>query len=101
MSAIVSVAAVVVDCRRSAPLAAFYQAAFGGEIFRTDEDSAWLRTGGLTVIFRGFTHQTPNLSDWLGRRWLMGQSGGDIKRHAAVYSHHGGFNDAAQAHVLK
>jgi hypothetical protein len=61
MSAIVSVAAVVVDCRRSAPLAAFYQAAFGGEIFRTDEDSAWLRTGGLTVIFRGFTHQTPYL----------------------------------------
>ena len=52
MSAIVSLAAVVVDCRQAAPLAAFYQAAFGGEIFRADEDSAWLRTGGLTVIFR-------------------------------------------------
>lgn len=52
MSAIVSLAAVVVDCRHAAPLAAFYRSAFGGEIFRTDEDSAWLRIGGLTVIFR-------------------------------------------------
>jgi catechol 2,3-dioxygenase-like lactoylglutathione lyase family enzyme len=52
MSAIVSLAAVVVDCRQAAPLAAFYQSAFGGEIVRADEGSAWLRTGGLIVIFR-------------------------------------------------
>lgn len=52
MSAIVSLAAVVVDCRQAAPLAAFYQAAFGGEVVRTDEVSAWLRIGGLTAIFR-------------------------------------------------
>jgi hypothetical protein len=31
MPAIVSLAAVVVDCRQAAPLAPFYQAAFGGE----------------------------------------------------------------------
>ncbi len=43
MSAIVSVAAVVVDCRQAAPLAAFYQAAFG-EILRAEQGSAWLRT---------------------------------------------------------
>ena len=52
MPAIASVAAVVVDCRQVAPLAAFYEAAFGGEIFRTDEVSAWLRAGSLIVIFR-------------------------------------------------
>jgi hypothetical protein len=52
VSAIVSLAAVVVDCRQVAPLAAFYQAAFGGEIVRADQVSAWLRTGGVTVIFR-------------------------------------------------
>ena len=52
MPAIASLAAVVVDCRQAAPLAAFYQAAFGGEIFRDDDVSAWLRTGSLIVIFR-------------------------------------------------
>ncbi|MGH3196958.1 MAG: VOC family protein [Streptosporangiaceae bacterium] len=52
MSAILSPAAVVVDCRQVAPLAAFYQSACGGEIFRADEDSAWLRAGDLIVIFR-------------------------------------------------
>jgi catechol 2,3-dioxygenase-like lactoylglutathione lyase family enzyme len=52
MSAIVSLAAVVVDCRQAAPLAAFYQAAFGGEIVRSGGGSAWLSTAGLTVIFR-------------------------------------------------
>ena len=52
MSAIVSLAAVVVDCAQAAPLAAFYQAAFGGEITRTGEGSAWLQAGRLTVIFR-------------------------------------------------
>jgi catechol 2,3-dioxygenase-like lactoylglutathione lyase family enzyme len=52
MPAIVSLAAVVVDCRQAAPLAAFYQAAFGGEVVRSGEGSAWLRAGALTVIFR-------------------------------------------------
>lgn len=37
MAAIVSLAAVVVDCRQAAPLAAFYQAAFDGEILRCEE----------------------------------------------------------------
>ena len=37
MPAIVSLAAVVVDCGQAAPLAAFYQAAFGGEIVRAGE----------------------------------------------------------------
>ena len=52
MSAIVSLAAVVVDCPQAAPLAGFYQSAFGGEIVRADEDSAWLKIGDLPVIFR-------------------------------------------------
>ena len=59
MSAIVTLAAVVVDCRQAAPLAAFYQAAFGGDIVRTDEDSAWLKTGALTVIFRQVDNYQP------------------------------------------
>ncbi len=50
MPAIVSLAAVVVDCRQAVPLAAFYQAAFGGEIVRSGEGSAWLRAGAVTVI---------------------------------------------------
>jgi catechol 2,3-dioxygenase-like lactoylglutathione lyase family enzyme len=52
MSAIVNLAAVVVDCREAASLAEFYRSAWGGEIIRSDEDSAWLRAGGLTVVFR-------------------------------------------------
>ena len=52
MSALAGVAAVVVDCREAASLAAFYQSVFGGAITRTDEDSAWLRVGDLTVICR-------------------------------------------------
>jgi predicted enzyme related to lactoylglutathione lyase len=59
VSAIVTLAAVVVDCRQAAPLAAFYQAAFGGDIVRTDEDSAWLKTGTLTVIFRQVDNYQP------------------------------------------
>jgi hypothetical protein len=49
---IAALAAVVVDCPQAPPLAAFYQAAFGGEIVQTDEISAWLKIGHLTVIFR-------------------------------------------------
>jgi len=61
MSALASVAAVVIDCRDAASLAAFYRSVFGGEIIRTDEDSAWLRVGYLTVICRavdGFQQPT-------------------------------------------
>jgi len=36
MSALASVAAVVIDCREAAALAAFYQSVFGGEIIRAD-----------------------------------------------------------------
>ena len=49
---IIDLAAVVVDCREAAPLAAFYQSACGGEIIRSDENSAWLKLAGTTVIFR-------------------------------------------------
>jgi hypothetical protein len=49
---IIDLAAVVVDCQHAPPLAAFYQAACGGEIVRSAEDSAWLRLGGTLVIFR-------------------------------------------------
>jgi hypothetical protein len=49
---IVEFGAVVVDCRDAAPMAAFYQAACGGEITRRDSDSAWLLLDGVTVIFR-------------------------------------------------
>jgi catechol 2,3-dioxygenase-like lactoylglutathione lyase family enzyme len=53
------VAAVVVDCGEAASLAAFYQSVFGGEIIRTDEDSAWLRVGDLTVICRAVDGYQP------------------------------------------
>jgi hypothetical protein len=51
---IVDLAAVIVDCAAEASdtMAAFYQAACGGEIVRSDADSAWLKVNGMTVIFR-------------------------------------------------
>ena len=49
---IVDLAAVIIDCQEAAPMVAFYRAACGGEIIRTDADSAWLKVGGITVIFR-------------------------------------------------
>jgi hypothetical protein len=52
MSAIVDLAAVVIDCRAAAPVAEFYRAVGGGEITRRDEDSVWLVVAGTTVIFR-------------------------------------------------
>ncbi len=52
MSPIVDLAAVIVDCKDAGPMAAFYQAACGGEVVRSDADSAWLKVGGITVIFR-------------------------------------------------
>ncbi len=59
MSALASVAAVVIDCREAAALAAFYQSVFGGEIIRADKDSAWLRVGDLTVICRAVAGYQP------------------------------------------
>ena len=54
MSPVVDLAAVIVDCAESESdaMAAFYLAACGGEVIRSDADSAWLRVGGVTVIFR-------------------------------------------------
>jgi Glyoxalase-like domain len=49
---ILDLGAVVVDCQDAAPVAAFYKAACGGEIVRSDADSAWLKTGGKLVISR-------------------------------------------------
>ena len=37
---IVDLAAVIIDCQEAAPMVAFYRAACGGEIIRTDGDSA-------------------------------------------------------------
>jgi catechol-2,3-dioxygenase len=60
MSAIVDLAAVIVDCRDAKPMAAFYRAACGGEITRTDADTVWLRLNGITVIFRAIeAYQAP------------------------------------------
>jgi len=39
MPATIEPAAVIIDCQDPAPVAAFYQAAGGGEITRTDEDA--------------------------------------------------------------
>lgn len=52
MPPIIGLAAVVVDCRDAPPVAAFYQAAWGGEIVRSDAGSVWLKMGGRFVIFR-------------------------------------------------
>jgi len=52
MEPILDLAAVIVDCAEAGPVAAFYEAACGGEIIKTDTDSAWLKLGALTVIFR-------------------------------------------------
>jgi hypothetical protein len=52
VSQIVDLAAIIVDCREAEPVAEFYRAACGGEIIRTDRDSAWLTVQGVTVIFR-------------------------------------------------
>jgi Glyoxalase-like domain len=51
---IIDLAAVIVDCaaQESDVMAAFYRAACGGEIIRSDAGSAWLKVNGITVIFR-------------------------------------------------
>jgi hypothetical protein len=40
---IIDLAAVIVDCQAAAPLAGFYQSAWGGEIIPSDEGSVWLK----------------------------------------------------------
>ncbi|MFC1436693.1 VOC family protein [Streptacidiphilus sp. N1-10] len=52
MSAIIELACVVLDCQDPAAMAAFYQAASGGEITHTDDDSAWVAMAGTTWVFR-------------------------------------------------
>jgi hypothetical protein len=52
MSPIVDLAAVIVDCAGAGPMAAFYQAAFGGEIVSSEPDATCLTVGGVMVIFR-------------------------------------------------
>ena len=52
MSPIVDLAAVIVDCADAGPMAAFYQAACGGEIVRSKPDASCLTVGGVMVIFR-------------------------------------------------
>src|SRR5215469_4498222 len=52
-------ACVVVDCAEAASLAAFYQSACGGEIFRSDERSAWLKLAGVIIIFREVDQYQP------------------------------------------
>ncbi len=56
---VVELAAVVVDCRDPAPVAAFYEAACAGEITREDGDSVWVEIGGVTVIFRAVEGHRP------------------------------------------
>ncbi len=50
--AIIETAALTVDCADAAAMGAFYQAAGGGEITVSDEDSCWVKLGGLLLIFR-------------------------------------------------
>jgi len=52
VASIIDLAAVVVDCQDAPPMAAFYQAACGGKVLRSNEDAVWLRLGGMLVIFR-------------------------------------------------
>jgi hypothetical protein len=52
MASIVELAAVIVDCAAAGTMVTFYQAACGGDVIKTDGDSAWLKVGGATVIFR-------------------------------------------------
>jgi hypothetical protein len=52
MPATIDLAAVIIDCRDPVPVAAFYQAAGGGEITRTDDDAVYVTLGGMLLIFR-------------------------------------------------
>lgn len=59
MSATVELAAITVDCPDPAPIAAFYQAAAGGETVRSENDSAWVRIAGTLWIFRRVENYQP------------------------------------------
>lgn len=57
--ALLEPAATVVDCRDAAPVAAFWAAAWGGEVVRRDADSASVTTAGGTVVFREVAGHRP------------------------------------------
>ncbi|MER5635687.1 VOC family protein [Kitasatospora sp. NPDC002227] len=48
----IELAALTVDCADPGSLAEFYAAATGGELLRSDADSAWLGVAGAVWIFR-------------------------------------------------
>ncbi|WP_328459462.1 VOC family protein [Streptomyces sp. NBC_00448] len=52
MPATVELAAITVDCQDPGPIAAFYQAATGGESVRSGADSARVKIAGILWIFR-------------------------------------------------
>lgn len=56
MNPVLELGAVVIDCADPVPVAAFYAAAVGGDISRSDADSAWVLFGATTVIFRQVAH---------------------------------------------
>jgi hypothetical protein len=62
--AIIETAALTVDCADAAAMGAFYQAAGGGEITFSDEDSCWVALGGLLLIFRALPDYRPPI--WPG-----------------------------------
>ena len=55
----VHLACVVIDCQDPAAMAAFYQAAGGGEITRNDADSAWVSMAGTTLVLRRVADHCP------------------------------------------
>jgi hypothetical protein len=57
--AILSTAALTIDCTDPAAMGAFYHAAGGGEITRNDADSCWVTLGGLLLIFRAIPDHRP------------------------------------------
>jgi Glyoxalase-like domain len=59
MPAIIDLAAIVIDCQDPVPVAAFYQAAGGGEITRTDDGDAYVTMGGLLLAFRAVEGYKP------------------------------------------
>jgi hypothetical protein len=66
MAPIVNVAAVIVDCADSGPMAAFYQAACGGDLIKEDDDSAWLQVSGMTSSFARSPGTARSAARWTG-----------------------------------
>jgi hypothetical protein len=48
----IELACIVLDCSDPSAMAAFYQAAGGGEITHEDADSAWVTLAGTTLVCR-------------------------------------------------